>query len=122
MKHVIMIGVCVMCISSCASNGVPTAAESAAAPVVAMDESATAPEAPARGEISQIDSPMVEQTSGPTAVARQDERICRREMRTGSHRAMRVCRTRAEIERMEEESKDTFKSLHDSQTQPGSKN
>lgn len=41
--------------------------------------------------------------------------ICVRERRTGSHRAKRVCRTEAEIEKLRIEGQDSFEDLHRSQ-------
>lgn len=63
-----------------------------------------------------IDVTAVEPVAAVQAEApAKDDRICRREVRTGTHRAVRVCRTRAEIERIEQESKDTFRDLYESQ-------
>ncbi len=45
------------------------------------------------------------------------EMVCRRERRTGTHRATRVCRTREEMERLEIESKETFRDLNRSQNE-----
>jgi hypothetical protein len=67
-------------------------------------------------EFHSIEPPQVEQSEVPIVVSNKNERICTREKRTGSNRAMRVCRTRAEVERLEEESKETFRTLHRSQT------
>lgn len=44
-----------------------------------------------------------------------DDRICERVRRTGTHRSQIICRTRAEIERESDEGKDTFDSLRNSQ-------
>jgi hypothetical protein len=73
-----------------------------------------------------VDEPVIEVAEVPTvsaeAVARilsgesgLNQQVCRREMQTGSHRAVRICRTRAEIAALELEGKDTFKDLHRSQ-------
>jgi len=67
-------------------------------------------------ELYSIEPPQVEQSEAPIVMSNKNERVCTREKRTGSNRAMRVCRTRAEMERLEEESKDTFRALHRSQT------
>ena len=76
------------------------------------DESQTA----TATELHSIEPPQVEQSEAPIVMSNKNERVCTREKRTGSNRAMRVCRTRAEMERLEEESKDTFRALHRSQT------
>ena len=67
-------------------------------------------------EFHSVEAPKVEQSEVPIVLSNKNERVCTREKRTGSNRAMRVCRTRAEMERLEEESKDTFRALHRSQT------
>ena len=46
---------------------------------------------------------------------RGDEVICVRERRTGSNRAKKVCRTRAEIERDRIEGKETFEGMRQAQ-------
>jgi len=43
------------------------------------------------------------QAAGNTAPAQEEEMICRREPVTGSNLRRRVCRTRAEIQRLEED-------------------
>ena len=102
-------------ITACASSG-PNLA-SAPAPEAAEPPSkseATEPESVV--EVATIPGvPATTVDHGADSVAVQNEMVCRREMRTGSHRATRVCRTRAEIERMEIDAKDTFKDLHRSQ-------
>jgi hypothetical protein len=66
-------------------------------------------------ELESIEPPPISQSEVPIAASPKTERVCRREKRTGSNMAVRVCRTRAEMERLEEESKDTFRALHQSQ-------
>lgn len=106
----------VFCVSACATTGEPTTPS--VAPAAEVGEPQAVEEAVAEtSEITELPSlppPGVEEKAVPVAavVEDPDERICRREVRTGTHRAVRVCRTRAEIRRMEEDSKDTFKDLH----------
>ena len=45
------------------------------------------------------------------------ELVCVRERRTGSHRARKICRSRAQIAKEELEGKDTFEDLHRSQVE-----
>lgn len=120
MTRLLAILVSALCISACATTGDP--AGSNAGPVADAStpqpvESLPAESSAATG-IESIEPPAVEPTVIPVAAADEspDDRICRREVRTGTHRPMRVCRTRAEIERMETESKDAFKDLHREQT------
>ena len=47
----------------------------------------------------------------------QSKLVCVRERRTGSHRARKVCRTRAQIAKEELEGKETFEDLHRSQVE-----
>jgi hypothetical protein len=75
----------------------------------------SAPVAVVATELESIEPPPVSQSEVPIAASTKTERVCRREKRTGSHRAVRICRTRAEMEHLEEESKDTFRALHQSQ-------
>ena len=60
------------------------------------------------------DAPVVVGEPGITDMPRR-RLICVRERRTGSHRAKRVCRTEAEIEKLRIEGKDSFEDLHRSQ-------
>ena len=48
-----------------------------------------------------------------------EDRVCKRVRRTGSHRSEVICRSRAEIERESVEGKQTFDSLRDSQRNSG---
>lgn len=66
-------------------------------------------------ELESIEPPPVQPADIPVAASPKTERVCTREKRTGTHRAVRVCRTRAELERLEDESKDMFRELHKSQ-------
>lgn len=124
MTRLIPIFISALCIGACASGGDPTAANNSApadpAPTAVVDETETAAaptEDSAQEELTVVDVPAVAQNAAQVADPRKDQRICRREVRTGTHRAVRVCRTRAEIERMEQESKEAFRDLHKSQSQ-----
>lgn len=67
-------------------------------------------------EVAEI--PRVQSTADtPPTASVAAQRVCRLEKRTGSNRAIRVCRTRAEIDRLETESKERFRELHRSQTE-----
>ncbi|NIV18865.1 MAG: hypothetical protein GWN47_10815 [Woeseiaceae bacterium] len=105
MTRLIPIFVGALCLGACASSGDPVASDN------------PDPPAPEKEEIAIIDAPAVAQAAEPDADPRHDQRICHREIRTGTHRAVRVCRTPAEMERMEEEGKDTFRDLRRSQMQ-----
>lgn len=70
--------------------------------------------APTSGESQPVEVPEIRTVA---AGSDDSEVVCRRERRTGTHRAMRVCRTRAEIERMATKSKETFEDLNRSQVE-----
>jgi hypothetical protein len=48
-----------------------------------------------------------------------DDQVCKQVRRTGSHRRVLICRSRAEIEQEAEESKQTFDGLRNSQMNAG---
>ena len=48
-----------------------------------------------------------------------EDRVCERVRRTGTHRSTVICRTRAEVERDVDEGKRTFDSLRNSQRNSG---
>lgn len=73
-------------------------------PAAADDESIVAVDTP--------DIPEAEVTDEQLGIPDPDERICRRERRTGTHRAQRVCYTRAEIERMADESREMLDDMN----------
>lgn len=82
-------------------------------PVRAEQAPATAEESPAgEEEIEVAEVPSVPATA---VAADRSGRVCRNERRTGTNRVVRVCRTRAEIERQQVEGKEVFDDLHDSQ-------
>ena len=105
-------------VSACASDG-PPAATSAAAETPASEPTNTAAagadtQVAGEEQLEFVDIPPVEpdETIPVAEQSNKNERVCRREMRTGTHRAVRVCRTRAEMDRIEQEGKDVFKELH----------
>lgn len=74
----------------------------------------------AKGGVEVLDTPEVPKVAvipGQEDAADKNEVVCRRERTTGSHRARRVCRSRAEIDRMAIDAKDTFDDLHKSQAE-----
>lgn len=105
----------------CAGSGAPTTPDVASTGgyTQTASDTETAPvRDPEEEKLEMLEVPPVEPVAAaPAETPAADDRICRREVRTGTHRAVRVCRTRAEIERMEQESKDTFRDLHESQMQ-----
>jgi hypothetical protein len=109
-----------LCLSACTSTS--DTLDPSVTPAAKASQPQPVENLPAKtGEATGLDSiepPAVKPTAIPVAASGESptDRICHREMRTGSHRAVRVCRTRAEIARLEEESKDTFRELHRSQT------
>lgn len=109
-----------LCIGACASTDVPPASTPAvpaqAATVDPREPATSSTQSGAESEIEMVDVPAVEESEIPAMTPNANERVCRREIRTGTHRAVRVCRTRAEMNRLEEEGKDTFRELHKSQT------
>lgn len=111
MTRLFAILVTALCIFACAAPGSPTGSQ----PVPVTDAQQ---ETNATTQIESIEPPSVEPTEIPIAAAGKspNDRICRRERRTGTHIAARVCRTRAEIQRMEEAGRDTFDDLHREQS------
>ena len=117
MTRLIPVCASVFVITACATSSAPTTPDTSAAPDPAPAEAVAESVAEASttdGVIDVVEVPAVAKAE-PEPDPRKDERICRREVRTGTHRAVRVCRTRAEIERIEQESKDAFRDLHQSQ-------
>ena len=120
-----MIRRCVAIIAVVGMAGCAATVENAPPPAADVPEPAVNSESPATDDELEVASiPKVPKATSRTSVpsvhqdvSAQNEIVCRREMRTGTHRAIRVCRTRAEIERIEIEGKDTFKELHRSQVE-----
>jgi hypothetical protein len=69
------------------------------------------------GEVSVSDNQDPIVVAGEPGITDMPRRrlVCVRERRTGSHRAKRVCRTEAEIEKLRIEGQDSFEDLHRSQ-------
>lgn len=74
-----------------------------------MDSEST----PAVGDVEVIDVPKVTEA---TNIPVRDEVICRMEKRTGTNRAVRVCRSRSQNAKSAREGKETFEDLRRSQT------
>ncbi len=87
-----------MIVAACAGTG--SSGGPAAAPGLS---SGVAPDGDAQpsAEIAQL-----REVAVPESADSPDDVICRREVRTGSHFATRVCRTRAEIEAAQQESQE----------------
>ena len=112
-------------ISACAASGpdsshpVAKAENATESATESTTESATP--APATEDvITVVDIP--EESATPTEASDLDvpvrsDLVCVRERRTGSHRARKVCRSRAQIAKEEQEGKDTFEDLHRSQVE-----
>ena len=87
-----------MIVAACAGTG------SSGGPAAAQGlSSGVAPDGDAQpsAEIAELREVAVPESTGSP-----DDVICRREVRTGSHFATRVCRTRAEIEAAQQESQE----------------
>ena len=112
-----------LCIGACATTDVPSASTTSTPAVPAQtatvgerEPAADSTQTGAETEIEMVDVPGVEESEIPITTPNANEKVCRREIRTGTHRPVRVCRTRAEINRLKQEGKDTFQQLHRSQT------
>ena len=97
-------------LGACASSGPETA-------VPASVDTVAAETAPSEGEIYDIDAPNVEQTAAVAPDADGDEIVCRRETITGTRMSHRVCRRRADMEAMEEDSQDALRKMRKSGSQ-----
>lgn len=126
MKRRHVLAAACLSLTGCAASGpeLPGPAAATTEPVAGVS-AARSGESAARTDASEpvlevAEIPRVKSTAEtPTAVsvAARSEVVCRLEKRTGTNRATRVCRTRAEIDRLETESKERFKELHRSQTE-----
>ena len=123
MTRLAPISVSFLLICACTTTEQPVVSAVPGPTTVGQPESVdVAPQEPSQdqvtteSEIYAIETPPVEQSEVAVAVSNASELVCRRERRTGTHRAVRVCRTRAENERIKQESKDTFKDLHRNQS------
>lgn len=102
-----------MCLGACASSGPEApapAADTAPAPAAAA-----VPDAPGDGGIHDLDAPNVEATTA--AVADGDEMVCRREIITGTKMSRKVCRRRADVDAMEEDSQEALRNMRKSGSQ-----
>ena len=123
MNNLVLLAAAALAITACASTA-PTAPDTSV-PVAA----AAAESSPATSNVEEPGSStgdiQVVNIEGQEKVALQTDEpeiVCRRERRTGSHRAIRVCRSKAEIERTAREGKDAFEELNRSQTQVDNSN
>lgn len=108
-------------ISACAASGPDTSRPDAKAENASESTTESATPAPATEDvITVVDIPGESATPAEAIeldVPAQSALVCVRERRTGSHRARKVCRTRAQIAREELEAKETFEDLHRSQVE-----
>lgn len=124
-----LIAAVVLGISACAtteqevSRPAGESAETAATtpvPVPTASETAAPEQAAGTDGIVVVDTPEVPKvavTEEEFDIPNGNERVCRRERRTGTHRAKRVCYTRAEIERMATKSREVLDDLNRSQVE-----
>ena len=99
-------------LSACAASG-PAAPEPVAADAPAPPESP----APEEQDVGTVEAPGVPEAVVADAPRPGGGRICRMEKRTGTNRAVRVCRSVAEVQGEAIEAKKTFEALRRSQTQ-----
>jgi len=105
-----IMAVSVFGIAACAASGPELPDSGAASPDTVAD---TAPASAATvDELEFADAPNAPET---VVIREPDEVICRMERRTGSHRAQRICRSRADIDREAEQGRDRFDDLLRSQ-------
>lgn len=121
MNNLVLLAAAALAITACASTA-PTAPDTPI-PAAAAESSPATSNAEEPG--SSTGDIQVVNIEGQEKVALQTDEpeiVCRRERRTGSHRAIRVCRSKAEIERTAREGKDAFEELNRSQTQVDNSN
>ena len=97
-------------LGACASSGPET-------PAPADVDTVASEAAPAEGEIYDLDAPNVEQTAAVAPEDDGDEIVCRRETITGTRMSHRVCRRRADMEAMEEDSQDALRKMRQTGSQ-----
>ncbi len=108
-------------ISACAASGPDSSHPVAKAENATESTTESATPAPATEDvITVVDIP--EESATPAEASDLDvpvrsDLVCVRERRTGSHRARKVCRSRAQIAKEEQEGKDAFEDLHRSQVE-----
>ena len=98
-------------IAACATS-VPQSPESGAE---ARHAATTSNSATPANEIAVVDVPELSEVA---IVPAQDEVICSMERKTGTHRKIRVCRSRSQIARSAIEAKESFEVLRKSQVEP----
>ena len=98
-------------IAACATS-VPPSPESGAE---ARNSATTSNSSTPASEMVVFDVPEVSEVA---IVPGQDEIVCRMERRTGTHRKIRVCRSRSQIARSAIEAKESFEVLRRSQQDP----
>ena len=123
MNKSVLLAAAALALTACASTA-PTATDSsvpAASAAADLPPATSDVEEPgsSNGDIQVLNIEGQEKVALPTD---EPEIVCRRERRTGSHRAIRVCRSKAEIERTAREGKDAFEELNRSQTQVDNSN
>ena len=87
-------------------------------PSVSTTEEAVESSAPSASDVVVVSDSVGAATSaeaGITNLPAHRGLVCKRERRTGSHRARKVCRTRAQIAQEELAARETFEDLHRSQ-------
>lgn len=97
--------------TACAESPTMPIAEDSMTPVSIPEEPASKNE----GVIEVVAVPSAAESTTVMPPQPSNTRICRRERRTGTNRTVRVCRTQAEINQREIESKETFEVLRRSQ-------
>lgn len=97
-----------LAVTACATSGpeVPEPVASAEAPVTNGS--------PAPGDVDVAEIPEVPEM---TDIPVRDEVVCKMEKRTGTNRAVKVCRSRSNISRGSTEAKETFEVLRRSQVE-----
>jgi len=101
-----------LAIAACATSG-PAPQEPAATAAIPVTEQTSTSKAAA----DEVEFVEVLEVAEMADVRDEDEIVCRRERKTGSHRAKRVCRSRSSVESTEEKSKETFETLRRSQVE-----
>ncbi len=108
-------------ISACAASGPDSSRPDAKAENASESTTESATPAPATDDlIVVVDIPGESATPAEASdldLPAQSDLVCVRERRTGSHRARKVCRTRAQIAKEEQDGKDDFEDLHRSQVE-----
>lgn len=107
MNRLVSLAITAVIVAGCAAT--PPAEESTA--IVSSETAAATDKAVVAAAGAEHAAVEVVGMDGEPAVEMQDpepEIVCKLERRTGSHRAVKVCRSRSEIERSAQEGKETF--------------